>query len=72
MKAVSNNEKFEIVMIRPLPAKPKSTAEWLAYISIDMHMKGYSLKDIGRKIDGLPKEIAAMRKKESKGRKVKK
>lgn len=59
----SGRQKFAIYATRPLPKKAKTTAEWLAYISIDMWMKGYDLKDIGKYIDGIPQQIEARKKK---------
>lgn len=43
--------------------KPKTTAQWLAYIAIDMHQNGKTLKQIGRYIDSIPGRIKNMKKK---------
>jgi hypothetical protein len=57
---------WQVIAVKPLPKKAKTTAEWLAYIAIDMHRSGHSLKEIGKYIDSLPAIIKANKRRKKK------
>ena len=56
-----DGEEWQMARVSSLP-KPKTTAEWLAFIAIDMHVKGYTLKQIGKRIDRIPEDVKKLRK----------
>jgi hypothetical protein len=64
--AKSRDEEWIYCLTRPLPKKARSTAQWLAYVSIDMWQKGHDLKAIGKYIDSIPKQIKANKRKKRK------